>query len=116
MPTTTTTTSTTTTTAPPDGSPVAEANEPWLGLARLVTETCEPGCVQSVYSLSVEDVSAGDTGDRRRAFRYPPGQSQVLRLEWARSAGNGGCGAPAETTMDVSLRQPGGARSGAQQA
>jgi hypothetical protein len=68
--------------------------------------------VQSVYSLSVEDVYATDTGDRRRAFRYRPGESQVLRLEWARSSGSAGCGSPAEVTMDVSLRQPGGARIG----
>jgi len=108
----TTTTSTTTTTAPPDGSPVAETDEPWFGLARLVTQTCEPACVQSVYSLSVDDVSATDTGDRRRAFRYSPGEGQVLRLEWVRSAAGGGCGSPAPTTMDVSLRQPGGGRIG----
>jgi hypothetical protein len=92
---------------------VAEPDEPWFGLARLVTETCEPGCVQSVYSLSVDDVSASDTGDRRRAFRYPPGQSLHLRLEWVRSAGGGGCGSPAQATMDVSLREPGGGRIGA---
>jgi hypothetical protein len=115
MPTTTTSTTTTTTTTappPPDGSPVAEANEPWLGLARLVTQTCEPGCVQTVYSLSVDDVASTDTGDRRRAFRYPPGQGQVLRLEWARSAAGGGCGSPLDATMEVSLRRPGGARIG----
>ncbi len=109
---TTSTSSTTTTTAPPDGSPVAEANEPWFGLARVVTETCEPGCAQTVYSLSVEDVSSDDTGDRRRAFRFPPGQQQVLRLEWARSAAGGGCGSPLDATMEVSLRRPGGTRIG----
>ena len=112
--TTTSTTTTTTTTAPPDGSPVAETNEPWLGLARLMTRTCEPACVQSTYSLSVADVSPSDVGDRRTAFRYPPGQSQVLRLEWARTlvGGGSGCGAPAAVTMNVSLRQPGGAPIG----
>lgn len=110
--TTTTSTTTTTTTAPPGNQPVAEAGEPWLGLARVVTHTCEPGCVQSTYSLSIEDVNAADAGDRRRAFRYPPGQSQVLRLEWARSAAGGGCGSPPEVTMDVSFRQPGGGRIG----
>ncbi len=97
---------------PPDGHRWPKPSEPWLGLARVVTETCEPGCVQSTYSLSVEDVAATDTGDRRGAFRYPPGQSQVLRLEWARSAVGGGCGSPAAATMDVSLRRPGGARIG----
>ncbi len=108
----TTSTSTTTTTAPPDGPPVAEANEPWFGLARVVTETCEPDCAQTVYSLSVEDVSSADAGDRRRAFRFPPGQRQVLRLEWARSAAGGGCGSPLDATMEVSLRRPGGTRIG----
>jgi hypothetical protein len=91
---------------------VAEAGEPWLGLARVVTHACEPGCVQSTYSLSVDDVTAGDMGDRRSAFRYPPGQSAVLRLEWARSATGGGCGSPAPVTMDVSMRQPGAGRIG----
>ncbi len=106
-------TTTTTTTAPPPQETVAEAGEPWLGLARLVTRTCEPGCVQSTYSLSVDDVSASDRGDRSSAFRYPPGTNQVLRLEWARSAAvGGGCGAPPSATMDVSLRQPGGFRIG----
>jgi hypothetical protein len=91
---------------------MAEANEPWFGLARVVTETCEPGCAHTVYSLSVEDVSPADTGDRRRAFRFPPGQRQVLRLEWARSAAGGGCGSPVDATMEVSLRRPGGTRIG----
>ena len=112
MPTTTSTSTTTTTTAPPNGSPVAEASEPWLGLARVVTQTCEPSCAQTVYSLSVEDVPVTATGDRRRAFRYPPGQSQVLRLEWARSGSDGGCASPVSTTMEVSLRRPGGTRIG----
>jgi hypothetical protein len=105
-------TTTTTTTAPPDPATIAETGEPWLGLARLVTRECEPVCVQSTYSLSVEDVDASDGGDRRGAFRYPPGTSHVLRLEWARSAGGGGCGVPPEAVMDVSLRQPGGFRIG----
>ena len=92
---------------------MAEAGEPWLGLARLVTRTCEPACVQSTYTLSVDDVAAGDQGDRRRAFRYRPGTAQVLRLEWSRVAtAGGGCGVPPEATMDVSLRQPGGFRIG----
>jgi hypothetical protein len=109
----TSSTTTTTTTAPPDGSPVAEADEPWLGLARLVTRTCEPTCVQSTYTLSIDDVGPADLGDRRRAFRYPAGQSALLRLEWARSVvGGSGCAAPVEATMDVSLRRPGGARIG----
>jgi hypothetical protein len=116
LPPTTTTTlpppTTTTTTAPPADPTVAEAGEPWLGLARMVTHACEPGCVGSTYSLSVEDVTAGDMGDRRAAFRYPPGQSAVLRLEWTRSAGGGGCGSPGTVTMDVSMSQPGGGRIG----
>ena len=111
-PTTTTSSTTTTTTAPP-GTPVAEAGEPWLGLARLVTRACEPTCVQSTYSLSVDDVASSDTGDRRSAFRYPPGSSQVLRLEWARSTAGGGCGTPAGVTMDVSFRKPDGGQIGA---
>ncbi|HYH48014.1 MAG TPA: hypothetical protein VEG38_00565, partial [Acidimicrobiia bacterium] len=117
-PTTTTTVpppTTTTTTAPPPppGSTEAETGEPWLGLARLVTRTCEPTCVQSTYTLSVDDVSATDQGDRRLAFRYPPGTAQALRLEWNRVASaGGGCGAPPQATMDVSLRQPGGFRIG----
>jgi hypothetical protein len=113
-PTTTTTmppTTTTTTTTPPDGT-VAEAGEPWLGLARVVTSACEPACIRSTYSLSVEDVGTGDIGDRRSTFRFPPGQSAELRLEWARSAPGGGCGSPGEVTMDVSMRRPGGARIG----
>ncbi|HEV7864881.1 MAG TPA: DNRLRE domain-containing protein, partial [Acidimicrobiia bacterium] len=113
-PTTTTTvapTTTTTATTPP-GNAVAEAGEPWLGLARVVTHACEPRCLQSTYSLSVEDVTAGDAGDRRGAFRYPPGQSAVLRLEWDRSVSGGGCGSPAAVTMDVSMRQPDAARIG----
>jgi hypothetical protein len=69
--------------------------------------------VQSTYSLSVADVSASDTGDQRRDFRYPPGTGQVLRLEWTRAASSGGgCGSPPSATMDVSLRQPGGFRIG----
>jgi hypothetical protein len=91
---------------------VAEAGEPWLGLARVVTHACEPRCLQSTYSLSVEDVTASDAGDRRGAFRYPPGQSAVLRLEWDRSVSGGGCGSPAAVTMDVSMRQPDAARIG----
>ncbi|MGH9037363.1 MAG: DUF7594 domain-containing protein [Acidimicrobiia bacterium] len=108
LPPTTTTSSTTTTTAPPPDQPVAEAGEPWLGLARLVTHGCEPDCIQSTYSLSVTDVAPGDTGDQRHAFRYAPGAAAVLRLEWSRSADGAGCGAPAATTMEVSLRTPGG--------
>lgn len=111
--TTTTAPMTTTTTAPPPDETVAEAGEPWLGLARLVTDTCEPTCVRSSYSLSVEDIAATDTGDRRSAFRYPAGHSAALRLEWARSASEGGCGSPGDVAMDVSMRQPnGGARIG----
>ncbi len=92
---------------------VAEAGEPWLGLARVVTNTCEPTCVRSTYSLSAEDVATGDAGDRRSAFRFEPGQSTELRLEWARSASGGGCGSPGGVTMDVSMRRPnGGARLG----
>jgi hypothetical protein len=111
--TTTTAPTTTTTTAPPPDDTVPEPGEPWLGLARVVTDTCEPTCVRSSYSLSVDDVAATDTGDRRSAFRYPAGQSAALRLEWARSASGGGCGSPGVVTMDVSMRRPnGGARIG----
>ena len=114
IPPTTTTTlpPTTTTTTPPADQPVAEAGEPWLGLARLVTDACEAGCVQSTYSLSVSDVAPGDTGDQRNAFRYAPGSTAVLRLEWSRSADGAGCGTPAPTTMEVTLRTPGGSRIG----
>ena len=108
----TSSTTTTPTTEPPDESPVAEVDEPWLGLARLVTETCDPQCARTVYSLSVEDVSPTHTGDQRSAFRFPPGQSEVLRLEWARTAAGGGCGPTVDVTMEVSLRRPGGARIG----
>ena len=89
-----------------------EVDEPWLGLARVVTETCEPECARTVYSLSVQDVSPSDTGDQRQAFRFPPGQRQVLRLEWARSAADGSCGPTVDVTMEVSLRRPGGTRIG----
>ncbi|MCA1846897.1 MAG: hypothetical protein LC792_27620, partial [Actinobacteria bacterium] len=41
--------------------------------------------------------------------------SQVLRLEWARSAPGGGCGSPADATMDVSFRKPDGGRIGSAQ-
>lgn len=85
-----------------------EAGEPWLGLARVVTDACDPACVRSTYSLSVEDVATSDAGDRRSAFRYEPGQSAELRLEWARSASGGGCGSPGPVSMDVSMRRPGG--------
>lgn len=114
-PTTTTTLpppTTTTTTPPPRDPPVAEAGEPWLGLARVVTDVCEPDCVRSTYSLSIADVSAGDSGDRRSAFRYPPGGGAELRLEWSRSAVGTGCGTPEPVLMEVSMRAPGGARIG----
>ncbi|HEY3241142.1 MAG TPA: hypothetical protein VGL92_16380, partial [Acidimicrobiia bacterium] len=64
--------------------------------------------VQSTYSLSIEDVTPTDTGDQRNAFRYPPGAAAVLRLEWSRSGPGSGCGTPAATTMEVSLRTPNG--------
>jgi hypothetical protein len=110
LPPTTTTSSTTTSTLPPPppGQPVAEPGEPWLGLARLVTNDCAPECVESTYSLSVDDVAPTDTGDQRNAFRYPPGGAAVLRLEWARSSPAAGCGTPGPTTMEVFLRTPSG--------
>jgi hypothetical protein len=108
MPPSTTSTSTTTTQPPSPGQPVAEPGEPWLGLARLVTTDCAAECVESTYSLSIDDVASTDTGDRRSDFRYPPGGAAVLRLEWDRSSPAAGCGTPAATTMEVFLRTPSG--------
>ncbi|MGH9000801.1 MAG: DUF7594 domain-containing protein [Acidimicrobiia bacterium] len=107
-------TSTTTTTLPPGGDdPVAADGEPWLGLARVVTNPCEPECAEHVYSLSFGDVSADDEGDQRSDFRYQPGSAAVLRLEWSRSrAGGGGCGTPTAVGMAVEMRAPGGGRIG----